>query len=165
MPSKRTEPRRFAEATKVTTQQSRAELERLLGQHGAREFSLYTSPERHIVQYRVNERVVRHVIDYPAPKNFQKYKLVKGAQKPHLTAEQLTKAADGEWRRRWRALLLLVKAKLELVASGQTTMDREFMGDVMLPDGRLVHEALEPLIKRAYLSGEVPAGLLLGSGT
>lgn len=40
-------------------------------------------------------------------------------------AGQLAKLAEAEWRRRWRALVLVVKAKLEIIASGGSTFERE----------------------------------------
>lgn len=60
------------------------------------------------------------------------------------------------------ALHLIIKAKLELVASGDTTFDREFMADIMLPNGSTVATHLIPGIVEAYASGKMP--LLLPAG-
>ena len=38
-------------------------------------------------------------------------------------------------RQRWRALLLIIRAKLEAVASGITTLENEFLANIVLPDG------------------------------
>jgi hypothetical protein len=37
-----------------------------------------------------------------------------------------------------------VKAKLEAVSSGISTFEREFLADLVLPNGRVVHEELAP---------------------
>ena len=48
---------------------------------------------------------------------------------------------------------MLVKAKLEYVALGLSTVEREFLADVFLPNGRTVHEELAAGIQQAYLDG------------
>lgn len=51
-------------------------------------------------------------------------------------------AAEKAWeqatRQRWRALHLVVKAKLEAVESGITVFDDEFLAHIVLPDGGTV---------------------------
>jgi hypothetical protein len=51
------------------------------------------------------------------------------------------KAAQ-EWRRVWRANVLLLKAKLEFIESGDTTLDRELMAYRVLKDGRTLEDAI-----------------------
>ncbi len=53
-------------------------------------------------------------------------------------------AYDSELRRLWRALALVIRAKLEAVESGISTLDREFMADVVTRDGRTLGEAILP---------------------
>lgn len=65
-------------------------------------------------------------------------------------------------RERWRALLLVVKAKLELVAAGMTTIEREFLAQVVLPDGSILGDAIEPQIAEAYANGAMPRLLPAG---
>lgn len=49
-----------------------------------------------------------------------------------------------EWeqacRAKWRALLLIVKAKLEAVAQGISTVEREFLADVVTINGQTVQQ-------------------------
>jgi hypothetical protein len=154
-------PRRFAEGTSVSAEKSRAEIEQLLSRHGATEFASYTSSDRWIIGYRICERMVRHTVLRPTLAEVKRPRKVGvGPQ----SQRDLERAQEAEWRRRWRAQLLLCKAKLELVASGQSSIDREFLSDVLLPDGRTVHEAITPLIERAYQDGTMPPLLLLGQG-
>jgi hypothetical protein len=56
---------------------------------------------------------------------------------------------------RWRALLLIVKAKLEAVDSGIVTFEQEFLPHIVMPGGHTVYEATAPAIERAYVSGQV----------
>ena len=76
--------------------------------------------------------------------------------------QQREQLAAAEWDRRWRALLLLCKAKLELVASGHSNFEREFLADILLPNGETVADAMVPRLELAYRDGTMP--LLLGTG-
>lgn len=66
----------------------------------------------------------------------------------------------------WRRLVLVVKAKLDLVADGGSTIEREFLADILLPDGRTVHQALGPQLADSYSNGHMPPllGPALGGG-
>ena len=66
-------------------------------------------------------------------------------------------------REAWRRLLLLVKAKLEVVAEGVSTFEREFLPDILLPDGSTVYQMLAPQLEQAYESGDMPSLLPEGS--
>ena len=72
-------------------------------------------------------------------------------------------AARAAWeqacRSRWRALYLIVNAKLEAVEAGISTVEREFLYDIVLPDGRTAGECMAPQIENAYQSGQMPAML------
>jgi len=66
-------------------------------------------------------------------------------------------AHQQEVRRRWRALALAVKAKLEVVASGIVGFDSEFMPYIVMPDGKTVAEHVSPSIAEAYAGGKMKA--------
>ena len=61
-----------------------------------------------------------------------------------------------EVRRRWRALALSIKAKLETVESGIAEFETEFMPYMVLPNGKTVAENILPEIERAYSTGKMP---------
>lgn len=89
---------------------------------------------------------------------------LKGGQ---VSAVELMQRADDAahtaWeqacRSRWRALYLIVKAKLEAVEAGISTVEREFLYDIVLPDGRTAGEWIAPQIEMAYQTGQMPAML------
>lgn len=56
-------------------------------------------------------------------------------------------------RQRWRALLLVIKAKLEAVESGIAVFEDEFLAYTVLPSGRTVAAELAPQIEAAIESG------------
>lgn len=63
-------------------------------------------------------------------------------------------------RVQWRALVLVVKAKLEAVAAGISTIQEEFLSWVVVPgDGRTIGQVLEP--KMMEIAAGKPTALAL----
>jgi len=62
-------------------------------------------------------------------------------------------AAEQACRQKWRALSLVVKAKLEAVESGITTFEDEFLAHIVLPNGQTVGEQALPRVREAYATG------------
>lgn len=54
---------------------------------------------------------------------------------------------EGERRRRWRAVLLVLKAKFEAAASGISTFDDEFLSYITLPTGQSAGRYLAPMLQ------------------
>lgn len=74
-------------------------------------------------------------------------------------AAKAREAWEQACRSRWRGAFLLVKAKLEAVEAGMSTIEREFLADVRMADGRTVGQMLVEI-------GHGERGvLLLGSGS
>jgi len=76
-------------------------------------------------------------------------------QRIQRTPAQVKPALAAEERRRWLALLLVIKAKLEAVESGIITFEEEFLAHVVMPDGRTVLQHVQVPIERAYIEGHV----------
>lgn len=157
------EARKYAEGTEVTAEKSRAEIEGLLDKHGASEIGIHRDSVATTIIYRMKGRMVRQVITYPEADLYAQH-LPKGAYyKQTRKPEQVKAMQEAEWRRRWRAQVLILKAKLELIASGESSFEREFLADTLLPNGETVGEAMLPRIAEAYQSATMPS-LLLGTG-
>ena len=71
-------------------------------------------------------------------------------------ADAALKAWEQAGRQRWRALALVIKAKLEAVESGITEFDDEFMAHIMLPSGETFGSWAKPQIAAAYDTGDMP---------
>jgi hypothetical protein len=133
----------YASRTKVPIDRSRAEIERLLQRTGADQFVMGWHGEKEArVQCHLNERILRFVL--PMPDREQ-----RGMRSENNYQQEL--------RRRWRALALVVKAKLEAVSSGIATFEEEFLSHIVMPDGKTVGEHALPMIENAYKSGKVQA--------
>lgn len=153
------QPRKYAEGTDVSAEKSRAELETLLRRHGATEFGIYTGAEQTVFLYRIHGRMVRHKVLVPPIPKTTGLRRTRG----RTPQDVALRAQDAEWRRRWRALVLVVKAKLEIIASGGSTFEGEFLSDILLADNQTVGEAIAPRIAEVYSTGTMN-GFLLGPG-
>ena len=145
---------RYAENTSVSSDRSRAEIEKTLERYGADQFMYGWDQEAAVVGFRMQNRMVRFVLPMPAKDDSQFTKTpTRGYAR---TPEQVYAAWEQACRQRWRALALVVKAKLEAVESGITTFEDEFMAHIMLPSGETVGQWMKPQIELAYSSGDMP---------
>ena len=149
--------RRYAEGTEVSADRSRLELERLLTAHGATGFvsGWDASAAEHRIIFRIADRMIRLSVPLVDP-NSDEFRLTPSG-KWERTDKQARDAATAEQRRRWRALVLVVKAKLVAVADGVQTLEEAFLADVLLPDQRTVAEWLRPQLDAAYATAEMPS--------
>lgn len=145
----------FAAKTTVSPEKSRAEIETLLRRYGADQFVSGWDAGRALIGFRAAGRQVRFELLMPSPTD--------PAFKPkhrtwaRSTSEATQQRHEAEVRRRWRALALVIKAKLEAVSTGITTFESEFMAHIVMPDGRTVGQHVTPAIEAAYESGKVRA--------
>ncbi len=121
----------YAKNTSVPVDRSRAEIEKLLKAHGATAFAYAEDRGRFRLAFRIAERSVQMELPMPTMREFARTPTGKTR-----TSSGVSEHFNREVRRRWRALLLVIKAKLEAVATGISTIEREFLADVLLPDGR-----------------------------
>jgi hypothetical protein len=138
----------YAKDTEVPAEKSRAEIERTLGRYGADHFAYMVAPERASVAFRAGPNTVRLVVPLPEPSRVDGRNHVR-------SAKELAAAREAEARRRWRALALVVKAKLEAVESGLVTFEEEWFAYLVLPNGSTVFEQAAPLYRQALETGQV----------
>lgn len=147
----------FAENTEVPVERSRAELERILERYGADAFMYGWNPKGAAIQFRANGRQVKFELPLP-DKNLHRFT-------HHSRGVRTAEGAQKEWeqacRQRWRALTLVVKAKLEAVEAGITVFEDEFLAHIVLPDGGTAGDWMRPQVKLAYESGLMPSELQL----
>lgn len=143
---------RYAEATKVEADRSRAEIEATLRRYRARGFLYAWEGDRVALAFELGGRRFRFSVDLPERSTFRH----TAGGKPRTDAATRT-AHEQAIRQLWRALALAIKAKLEACAAGIATLEQEFFAHLVLPDGRTVHEATREAVAEAYGSGQVPA--------
>jgi len=146
----------FAEGTSVPIERSKAEIESMLIRYGAEQFVSGWGESEARIQFRAKGRIVRFCLPIPAKGEKRFTQHPRYASKRRTEAEAM-KAWEAELRRLWRALALVVKAKLEAVQSGIVGFEDEFMAHIVLPDGKTVAEHARPMIASAYDTGKVAA--------
>jgi hypothetical protein len=141
----------YAENTAVPVERSKAEIERMLSRYGADQFMSAWSSQQALIGFTAHKRMVRFTLPLPTPEQFR-YHVVRGRKKARTDAEVRT-AIDRETRRRWRSLVLAIKAKLEAVASKISSFEDEFLPWIVLPSGRTVGQEVLPQIDELYEAG------------
>ena|SRR5947209_13170476 len=146
---------RYAENTKVPVSRSRLELQQILKRYGARRLVTGEDEGRYSLQVEMKGRWYRFQVAMPPLSEFT---LDAQGRKRHPDA--ILSAYEKEHRRRWRVLVLLLKAKLEMTADeGPETQDAELLPYLLMPDGATFAEAFAPQVEAMYEHGQVPSPL------
>lgn len=144
----------YAARTSVSVERSKMELDRILAKAGAGQ-RLVGNDDAHGFAFCVFVMDARRVrLRVPLPKRDERRFLYSRFRR--RTASQADRAWEQACRERWRGLVLLVKAKLEAIAIGLSTVEREFLADLFLSNGRTVHEAIAEDISKACIDGKTP---------
>ena len=137
----------YAKQTKVPIEQSKMTLEKMLRKAGAAQIGMFSDGVSlaSVVMFKLEGRFV----------------------KLRIAPSTKMKNVEQEERRVWRVMLLLIKAKMEIIEAGLSSVEREFLADVMTADGRTVGELMKPALAASYESGSMQpiSALLLGGGT
>jgi hypothetical protein len=143
--------RRYAANTNVAVHRSRAELEDLLHRFGASSFVYGWDKDsnRQVVEFGMTGRTIRMEVPMPAVDDPRLTLTPSGRRR---TTAQIDAELDKEIRR--RSFLAVVKAKLIAVDDGITSLEREFLSDMVMENGTTVHETVRP-----YLAGTGPMQL------
>lgn len=148
----------FAADTKVSVEKSKAEIDTLLGKHGAKNRLVGQDDEDNaaVLAFEVAGR--RYCIRVPMPTVEE--------------SDKCRKAVPGSWnwdegrrrkwnerhleqavRTRWRVALLLIKSKLEIVRMGASSFEKEFLADLVLPNGQTAGETLGAYMAKVIANG------------
>lgn len=145
---------RFAQSTAVSADKSRSEIERILSRYGADQFMYGWEIGQAIIAFRAHGRQIRFLLPMP-DRNADEFTRTP-TKRQKRSPEQIEAAFDQAVRQRWRALALVIKAKLEAVETGITEFEEEFMAQIVLPDGQTVGAFMRPQIALAYDRGDMP---------
>jgi hypothetical protein len=148
---------KYAKDTEVSVLKSRAEIEGLITRYGATSTAFMNGPGRAMIAFEAKGR--RILFELPLPdQNDRKFTHVILGRSNTPTARSPEKAAaawEQACRQRWRALALVIKAKLEAVETGISQFEDEFMANIVMPDGQTVSSHVRPKIAAAYESGNM----------
>lgn len=145
----------YADKTSVSVESSRAEIERTLQRYNAESFAYGWDQQRALIEFTHEGRRIRFVLSLP-DKNSPEF-LLTPARKNERHPDDAHKVWEQACRQRWRALSLVIKAKLEAVEAEITTIEDEFMAHIVLPDGTTFGSWAKPQIAKVYENNAMPA--------
>lgn len=144
----------YAKNTNVSSELSRIEIEKILVRYGADNFAYATAAGKALIGFSLCNRQVKFILPLPKIEDFSL--TPTGRQR---TDKSQYDAWEQACRQRWRALKLVIQAKLEAVECGISVFEDEFMANIVLPGGQTVGDFMKPKIKAAYETGCLPAML------
>lgn len=141
----------YAKETTVAAETSRLDIEKVVERYGATGFAYASGSGRAMIAFEMSGRQVRFILLLPDKRDFALTET--GRQRAENSVRE---AWEQACRQRWRALKLVVQAKLEAVECGISCFDDEFLANIVLPDGSLIGERMKPQLAAAYERGEMP---------
>lgn len=148
----------YAENTSVPVEKTRAEIETAIVRFGADRFMAGTETGKATIAFQFKNRIVRFILTLPRRDEKRFWQTpARGNKRNDAEAFKLWEQAC---RASWRALFLVIKAKIEAVERGITTFDHEFMAHYVLPNGLTIAETLIPQIEEMAQNRKMPQLLL-----
>jgi hypothetical protein len=132
--------RRYAEGTKVTVESSRGEITGILAKHGVKKMGWMGDEAGDDLMFEMGGGSYRFHIARPSLAEVKARYIAEGGRWNLVYDEQAK--VDAEWRRRWRANVLLLKAKLEFIEAGDTTLERELLPYRVLKGGQTLEQVI-----------------------
>lgn len=144
----------YAETTKVPLEQSIAEIIGMVRRAGAERLGQYQERDRYVVMFTLGDRQMKFtvplVVEYTGPRQAGNGVVIDPA-----------KWIDQKNRQKGRALMLVIKAKLESVESGVETFEEAFLANIVIHSGQTVYESIREPLALQYTEGKV-GPLMLG---
>ncbi len=155
---------RYAKSTRVSVAKSKEEIERTLVRYGADQFLYGADHEENfaIVGFRYEQRQIKMRLPMPERGEFFGLHHDSIGREYYRSEDAAEKLYEKAQRQRWRALTLVIKAKLEAIESGIATFEDEFLAYTVLPGGQTVGEWAAPQLDKAMSNGKVPKLLPAG---
>lgn len=154
---------RYAEKTTVSSSASRIDIDDVLTRHGADRVAVITESGRAGVMFEMRGRRIRFELRLPDRRDPQfTHTPSKGLRRSDGAAAE---AYEQAVRQSWRALYLVIRARLEAIEAGIETFEEAFLAHVVLPSGETVGDLTAPAIARAYADPDHPMPELLPGST
>jgi len=150
----------YAKDTSVSVGRSIAEIQDCLARYGADKFAQFTENGRAGIIFEVKDRRVKFELLLPKREDFATVE--KWGKPREVSFEEQVKLQEQACRQKWRALALVIKAKLEAVESGITSLQDEFLAHTVLPNGKTLGSWIAPQLAEAFALKKMPP--MLGDG-
>lgn len=151
----------YAKKTTVGVGRSIEEVERTLKRYGATQFMSGRDDELGMAMIGFKVNGISYKIQMPIPDRSEYETDSRGYTRSDTAIE---KDWDQEYRRRWRVIILLIKAKIEVVNIGISTFEKEFMTNILLPGNQTVLDFIAPQLEKCIENNQLPKMLpMLGA--
>lgn len=147
---------RYAQNTYVAVEKSEAEIKGMLIRYGADQFVSGWAGNKAAIGFDAMGRKIRFELPLPDKDDERLYKTPTGRSR-RRSEEEKYKIWEQACRQRWRALALVVKAKLEAVECGITTFEEEFYAHIVMPGGKTLYQMTKGNVEIAYKTGKIPS--------
>lgn len=131
---------KYAKNTTVSIEKSKGELERVLIKYGAKRFATGWDDKSAVIMFTMNDKGLKFTIPIPSKDDIPQLNSY-GRKRPENVIYQDYEKAQ---RQVWRAVVLIIKAKLESVESGICFFEQEFLPYFITADGQTIAERLLP---------------------
>lgn len=141
----------YAAQTTVSVEKSQMEVQAVLRKYGADRFGVMEDRQKAYLMFEFNKLMIQMTVPLPEKKDFSLSESGRARKD-----SQIEEAYNQAIKQRWRALVLAVKAKLEAVETGISTIEKEFLSFVVMPDGKLLGDHILPQIEEVARTGKMP---------
>ena len=150
---------RYPSKTTVSSDRSKAEIEGILRRYGADQFMQGWEAGLGVVGFRINGFQGRMMLlPLPNPEDFRHYERKSGysTRQVERTPEAVQKACRASGAAGMAGPAVVIKAKLEAVETGITSVEQEFLPNMVLPGNSTVGENMLPRLREIITSGHLP---------
>jgi len=141
----------YANNTTVSPEKTQSDIRETLRKYGARKFGVMEEDGKAHVMFEINNLMIQLTVELPDVNDFLKTSAGRSRKKSAANEAHVQAI-----RQRWRALLLAIKAKLEAIECGISTIEKEFMAFVIMPDGRSLSDHILPKLNEMSHTGKMP---------
>lgn len=157
---------RYAAGTKVPAAKSRAEVAQIVGTFGGTMLTIgWTDPATEAVAFKINGVPVMLKVHHPPKTKATLDSVVQANAALHLKrVNSIEEAYSREVDRRWRCMVIQIKAIATMILDAGVDPVNAFIGQVALPGGITVAERIAPELGEMLESGRMPT-LAIGAGS
>ena len=141
----------YASNTSVSPERSQEEIKRTLRKYGADRFGVMEEKTKAHVMFEFKGLLIQMTVKLPEESEFNKTETGRPRNKTSVES-----AFNQAIKQRWRALLLAIKAKLEAVETGISTIEQEFMAFVVMPNSQALSYIIIPKLEEIAKTGQMP---------
>lgn len=147
---------KYAEGTQVSTDRTIGQIKGEITRFGADSFTMFESHDKLGIEFECRGRKVRFVVTLPDRRD-ERFTTSHGGKR-RRSDSQAYNAWEGECRRLYRSLHMVVKAKLAAIDDGVATFDQEFLPYLVMRDGMTLMEHVQPKLENGSMPLMLPAG-------